>query len=459
MTDEVIRMSDIPRRRSLNQNIRQNWEILKKNADRRPEYVTKGSPHPFFNTIEDGVWSGQRCFIVGGGSSLTNFDFSQLNDELTIGINVAFTKFNPTILFSTDSRFYSWIVNGTLGEDVKQQFDDYRGWKVWLNVANYEYPDNIFRLDCGGETAFPSTIKEGLGHGNNSGYSALNLAVCLGANPIYLLGFDMRGANGLQKWWHKLYPCNQGEQIFQRMIKNFNNVADLIKKKGIQVINLNPDSALKCFDSGELNNIPKNPLPLIISYYTENTVYKDIAKRLKSSLDNFSLKYDIQPVSDMGSWQKNTYYKAIFIRQMMDKHPDRDLLWLDADAIVWRFPEIFRGLESDIAFYSYGWRGQKYLCSGTLYIKNNDKMKSLVSAWIEENQNWINTSKFEQKVLQELLQQEKWKSTISVFDLPEKYCYIEGLMFHGRPVIEHFQASRRYKNDLKGYRDEQLQGH
>ena len=44
MTDEVISMSDIPRRRSLNQNIRQNWEILKKNADRDPSIKYKRKP-------------------------------------------------------------------------------------------------------------------------------------------------------------------------------------------------------------------------------------------------------------------------------------------------------------------------------------------------------------------------------------------------------------------------------
>ncbi len=442
MTDEVIRMSDIPRRRTQIQSIKKNWDMLKKNSDRRSDYVTKGSPNHLFNAIEDGAWTGNRCFIVGGGPSLSNFDFTQLKDELTIGINAAFTKFNPTILFSTDSRFYTWIVNGTLGNEVKQQFDNYRGYKVWLNVANYQYPDNIFRLDCGGETAFPFTLKEGIGHGNNSGYSALNIAVCLGANPIYLLGFDMKGENGLQKWFHNLYPCVQGEHIFQRMIKNFENVAATICDKGIRVINLNPNSALKCFEFGDLNKIPNNPMPLVISYYTKNSYYENLIGRLISSLSRLQMQYDILSVEDLGSWQKNTYEKAKFILRMMNKHPNRNVLFIDSDAIVWQRPDIFKNIEEDIAVHYFPWRGKEYLASGTLYIKNTEKMKSLVQDWIFFNEERINTGDFEQKNLQELLLTDKWKNNVSIKKLPPEYCSIVNLTKNVYPIIEHFQASR-----------------
>jgi len=35
-------------------------------------------------------WLNRRCFIIGGGESLINFDFSCLKNELIITINKAF---------------------------------------------------------------------------------------------------------------------------------------------------------------------------------------------------------------------------------------------------------------------------------------------------------------------------------------------------------------------------------
>ena len=86
----------------------------------------------------------------------------------------------------------------------------------------------------------------------------MNLAVCLGANPIYLLGFDMKG-----KWWHTGYPEKHGDEVFGAFINDFENAVPELERRGVRVINLNPDSGLKCFEFGEFKKIERKTITAI----------------------------------------------------------------------------------------------------------------------------------------------------------------------------------------------------
>ena len=90
-------------------------------------------------------------------------------------------------------------------------------------------------------------MRSGLYHGRNSGFGALQLAVCLGANPIYLLGFDMTLGKGGKSHFHSGYAMGLKAPKLQAYAENFARVAPLIKERGIEVVNLSPSSALECF--------------------------------------------------------------------------------------------------------------------------------------------------------------------------------------------------------------------
>jgi len=130
----------------------------------------------------------------------------------------------------------------------------------------------VYRNYTKGFKAFNFSMSEGLGHGNNSGYAALNLACCLRANPIYLLGFDMRHekkrreeqpeserveflnkrANekrdrSVMTHWHSGHPRPQTQMILNNFIKYFTEVAPKIEREKISVVNLCPNSKLECF--------------------------------------------------------------------------------------------------------------------------------------------------------------------------------------------------------------------
>jgi len=212
-----------------------------------------------YEVLPDRSWKGKPCIVVGGGPSLVDFDWELLRGWRVIGVNRVYECFDPTIIFSMDTRFLRWILGGEYGEEAKKKFIASKAYKVWLCTYNCKLPPEIFIVKVWenysrGFGAFPDTMRNGIGHGNNSGYGALNLAVCLGANPIYLLGFDMRyvktdptDAMKFRTHWHEGHPQPHRLDTVSNFMKWFQLAAIKAKEYGIEVINLNPSSALRYF--------------------------------------------------------------------------------------------------------------------------------------------------------------------------------------------------------------------
>jgi len=434
--------------------IKANWKELHKKGfgyrigGRTPIILDYEQGRMLYDILPNRAWKGQRCFIIGGGESLKGFDFSKLKNELVIGVNRAYELGNCTINYAMDNNLYHWITKGKLGQEAKRKFEDFKGIPVWVDSAGYDYPRGIFILNKLGKQRNNFKMKDGIQSGTNAGFGALNLAVCLGANPIYLLGFDMEGRDGKQVWWHDGYPDNQAEGVYDRFMPGFKEIVPRLKKMGIQVINLNPKSKLKCFDFREFKDLKPIERPVIVSFYTKGTGYEEQVKQLKITLKRFNLENDVVGISDRGSWHKNTYYKPLFIRRMMNKHRGRSIVYIDADAKIRMNPVLFNNFNYDFACHFHAQR--KELLSGTLYFGNTKGARSLVKKWIEEDKLHPNTN-MPQKNLRAVFDREKknikWKA------LPVGYCmiYDSRSRYRVNPIIEHFQLSRQYKG-LRGKR-------
>ncbi len=214
-----------------------------------------------YEVLPDRSWKGSPCIVVGGGPSLENFNWDLLHGWRVIGINRVYEQFDPTIIFSMDTRFLRWIDEGKYGQEAREKFANTKAYKVWLCTYNCKLPDDVFVVRVWknysqGFRAFPLTMNNGIGHGNNSGYGALNLAVCLGANPIYLLGFDMNYRKledegpfdaVTSTHWHEGNPQSHKPTTVKGFIQYFQLPALTAKEKGIEIVNLNPKSALPYF--------------------------------------------------------------------------------------------------------------------------------------------------------------------------------------------------------------------
>ena len=189
-------------------------------------------------TFIEPVWKGQTVFIIGGGPSLKDFDFDLLKNKKTIAVNKAFL-FYPLadVLYWSDSRVYQWY---------KKDIDKFKGDKYTIKPYG-NLSQDIKILRNAGKLGLELNAS-GIRHGNNSGHAAINVAYHYGAKRIVLLGFDMQNDRG-RSHFHDGYPIKQTrDEIYKKsMIPEFFTISDELKKKKVEVINANPDSALPFF--------------------------------------------------------------------------------------------------------------------------------------------------------------------------------------------------------------------
>ena len=263
--DKIIKYGEktkIRRQKRMQQaKILDNWKALKEMGDVKcrdfPHYIYP-SHKTLCDIFHDNNWAGKRCFVIGGGPSLKGFDFSRLDGELTIAVNRAFEYLEPSVVFFMDPIFYQKVMNGTFGERTKERFISHK-MKVTLNISGVQYGDGVYSIPISERPEMTTDLKDGLFEGGNSGFAALNLAVCLGANPIYLLGFDMNSnGTGKQSWFHPGYENPGKDSVYGGWIEHLNDAAPIIKELGIKVINLNPESGVRCFEFGEFEGIKDN---------------------------------------------------------------------------------------------------------------------------------------------------------------------------------------------------------
>lgn len=191
---------------------------------------------------------------------------------------------------------------------------------------------------------------------------------------------------------------------------------------------------------------------IIATYYTYPGPYaKVVEDYLAKSMKNYpEFEFHIGVYEDQGSWHKNTSLKPRFILELFQKY-NKDVILLDADATIEKYPELFFNIpeEYDIAAHYLSWKDwygysedeTKELLSGTLYLRNNDKVKKLCQKWYDEA---YHSGVWEQQILQKLLD----KSEVKVYNLPIEYTFIISRpgnlppLIKTEPVILHHQVSR-----------------
>jgi hypothetical protein len=425
----------------------------------------------------------ESVIIVGGGPSLIGFDFSTLNGFDTIVVNKAIEYVEkPTYFVTMDYTFlrktnlsikdinkkakYSYFILNTSNDQIKKVNNVYTDVK---NRIKYDEISNFTGIFKAPYESLPKGFSENISsftHGSNSGHCAIQLAILLGYKKIYLLGFDMDFDQSTH--FHNDYI--QGTDVFRRNIDKYKDT--LVNS----IINLKNKTIYSCSENSSLNSIleyvnikditnnkQESTLQsytkgldnlVIVAYFTLNTPYEQEAKKLCASLSKLNLKYDAVGVPNLGNWQANTRFKAQFMLDMLDKHVGKNLLYVDSDAIVHSKPVLFENYECDVAvrWQDFRWRQNECL-SGTIFMANNDKTRELCKIWLNTNDSeGPNAKTFEQWNLGSAIQQMKKTHGLIDKNLPPEYTFIFDSMRkmypNAKPVIEHFQASRKLRNNV-----------
>ena len=188
-----------------------------------------------------------------------------------------------------------------------------------------------------------------------------------------------------------------------------------------------------------------------IGYYTINTPYAIEAAKLKASLEELNLEHDIVGIKNLGNWESNTKMKPKVIKDMLDKYPDYSIVYVDSDAIIRSKPELFYNIKEDIGvrYQDFSHRKTPECLSGTIYFANNERSKQLCDLWISKCGSTKIKILAEQSVLPIAIEEMK-SNGLTVMNIPPEYTFIFDTMKKiypkAEPVIEHFQASRRFRN-------------
>jgi hypothetical protein len=181
---------------------------------------------------------------------------------------------------------------------------------------------------------------------------------------------------------------------------------------------------------------------VVVAFYTIATPYEEEIKGLKRTCDEHGVHCHMKGYENRGKWVRNAAIKPHFIRQMMEQHPGKSIVYLDADARMRKYPDLFDTLDADIGVYWRNRGGRRELLSGTIFLKDTPATHKLMRAWEEAQAE--RPDEWDQRVLSRVL--DKWKEPLKIAELPPTYCQIFDTMRDvGIPVIEHLQASRRFK--------------
>jgi len=228
------------------------------------------------------IWEDGDVWILGGGPSVTKqFSIPEtmvqnvvsgklppsvyspymsfLHDKHVIGINVSYLigDWIDMVFFGDPSFFLSHQVELAKFKGLKVSCAAITNKHKWVK---YLPVDKKHRKGI-------SPLASCVSWNGNSGAAAISLAVNTGAKRIFLLGFDMKLDESRKQHWHDLYgrlekirtsKNRRGRPYtipFDRHLTGFPFIAQDAKKRGVEIINVSPDSAIQCFKKATLKDI------------------------------------------------------------------------------------------------------------------------------------------------------------------------------------------------------------
>ena len=130
-------------------------------------------------------------------------------------------------------------------------------------------------------------------------------------------------------------------------------------------------------------NINDNEKNIYVNYFTGNNIYKKYANNLINSLNEFNLSYYIIEIDSSNyKWSDLILFKPNILLEVLNLYPTKNVIWIDADAKINKYPHIFNNINKSIAVTC---RGKNLKClnlwSCVIFFKNDNISKKIIHDW------------------------------------------------------------------------------
>lgn len=193
-------------------------------------------------------------FVIAGGPSAKGVDGAALMKlGFVIGVNDSALETPCHAAFTMDRL---WFENRR--EQLTGKLCFLRHTVYDRYIANYNPWIGLYRIPMMYDKTQLSTGEEI--HGNNSGFCAFDFAMRLSPKKIFLIGFDMSGANGSIHWYpnYEWTKDKTNDSKYKGWARWFDESAEECQKRGVLVYN--------CSESSRISGFPKIPLADIPKY-------------------------------------------------------------------------------------------------------------------------------------------------------------------------------------------------
>lgn len=352
----------------------------------------------------------QRCFVIGSGPSIKKMDLGWLRNEITICVNQSYKAldFDPTYICIGDRELWPRVkdeyakksstiicstgLNGTVGSD-------YAGDNLALVVPldkTKDVPGGHFRHDMKAVVKAYNVIPE----------IVLPFVFHAGFAECYLIGCDCTNDGYFYPKADSARP-DWPQSVLPAVIPSYTVIEAYARKNGLtRVYNAGYGGRLEVFERTSFEALrasagaePTQAAPLVIGYHTPHDEYRKLAANMAASVRAFGLECEIRQYPSRqlfedgrfvfkkpshARWVLNCAQCPDFIADMMDEFPGRDLIYLDADAVLEKRPAFYLDAPRDYDFaapYLTNAHVTGELQSNSLYFAGKPAARRLVEAW------------------------------------------------------------------------------